>query len=1131
MKTKRTQILYAALVAGLVGAAKVSAQVFGQWDFDSGNLNATTGTALGYGDVNTQNQTTFGSTTALGVPNIGGSVAQIMKFPGSTNTTMGYAMTTPPANGRGTFVDNYTLIMDVLFPAGSDASLRSLLQADGGVVTPGADWVVTSGNQLSAPGVVSGGTISPNTWYRIGFVVQTNNIYGYVDGNQVFAGVASGGNLDRFDLSPSVTAPILGDNTANASAGGYVNSIQLRTEGLSEGQMAAMGTAAASGIPSTVPPVPSFIRAGRQPGIGQTGVVPSPSISMVLDQGSTTVNSSSIKLYMDGLLRSNAVVTPSPPTFSVTDSVANLLGPGTTHSLSLVWSDSVVGSKTNTWSFTVLNYQSVQLPPSFYMENFDELAEGTLPAGWVATNATTHETAGIDYCDPTSDAYLNWVVINTNRLCGGGPCSGFECDTLSQNPVVLNGSLINNLANNNILYFESDNRCNNCYGQIGVLFTADIVCTGRTNVFVAFNSLYTQNQDSIGALEYSIDQGAHWLPVLYYLDNQSPAAGGVPDVIVTNGVVDVGATFNTARADQPANGTNYGWFICAPVSAALIPYVAGRTNDDQVSSKRIEVVRLPQADGQATVRFRFVYGGTCSWYWGVDNFGLYEINFPVITTPPVAQTVDANTPVTFTVGASSPTPLTYQWNFNGVDISGATLSSYAIASAQPTNQGLYQVTLHNTSGSTPSAQVSLTVNTNPVIASFLISQVADPGQMVNLAPTTTGGRPLTYMWYKNGGLLGSATSSALTFNSIQTNDAGQYQLIVTNTYGSATSSVATVTVWVGPITNNLVAHLKFDGDLTDSTGRGNDATYAYNGTSPDLSPTFISGKLGQAFQYTTLQDGSKNDYATFGYPTDLQLDDTVAFSVSMWVNYTNQSDDLPFISNKDWNSSNNRGWGVFCQGGGNFRVQVTGINGGSDKFSVSPNTILRGGSWHNLVVSFVRAPGSAAGYVSSYVDGVLVDRSVMIVQGNIDTKGTTFGNSQGCTSGNPPLPDNQTDWALNIGQDGTGVYHDQCSAYNVGAYIDDLGVWRRALTGAEALAIYTGGNAGKDLSQVLTDQRLNIVLSGSNVIITWAGAATYQLYKSPTISPTSWTVVPNTLGSNTATVPISGATTYFKLGQ
>src|SRR5207302_4702366 len=95
------------------------------------------------------------------------------------------------------------------------------------------------------------------------------------------------------------------------------------------------------------------------------------------------------------------------PTFQITAAVTNLLDPSSVHTLSLVWQDSVAGTTTNTWSFTVEGYQSVVLPTPFYLENFDSVAEGSLPTGWVATNATFPEVPGLDLCNPNSDSYVN----------------------------------------------------------------------------------------------------------------------------------------------------------------------------------------------------------------------------------------------------------------------------------------------------------------------------------------------------------------------------------------------------------------------------------------------------------------------------------------------------------------------------------------------------------------------------------------------------------------------------------------------------------------------------------------------------------------------------------------------------
>jgi sugar lactone lactonase YvrE len=83
---------------------------------------------------------------------------------------------------------------------------------------------------------------------------------------------------------------------------------------------------------------------------------------------------------------------------------------------------------------------------------------------------------------------------------------------------------------------------------------------------------------------------------------------------------------------------------------------------------------------------------------------------PGITTQPQSQTVMAGASVQFSVTASGRPAPTYQWNFNGTAISGATGSSYSLASAQAANAGNYTVTVTNAVGSVTSSQAALTVN-------------------------------------------------------------------------------------------------------------------------------------------------------------------------------------------------------------------------------------------------------------------------------------------------------------------------------------------------------------------------------------------------------------------------------------
>jgi sugar lactone lactonase YvrE len=82
---------------------------------------------------------------------------------------------------------------------------------------------------------------------------------------------------------------------------------------------------------------------------------------------------------------------------------------------------------------------------------------------------------------------------------------------------------------------------------------------------------------------------------------------------------------------------------------------------------------------------------------------------PAIQTQPLSQSVTAGNGVQFSVTASGrPTP-TYQWNFGGSPINGATSSSYSITSAQSGNAGDYTVTVTNAMGSVTSSRATLTV--------------------------------------------------------------------------------------------------------------------------------------------------------------------------------------------------------------------------------------------------------------------------------------------------------------------------------------------------------------------------------------------------------------------------------------
>jgi len=185
--------------------------------------------------------------------------------------------------------------------------------------------------------------------------------------------------------------------------------------------------------------------------------------------------------------------------------------------------------------------------------------------------------------------------------------------------------------------------------------------------------------------------GTNWNPVLYWVQGDFDS-GGVSDVIRDGlGNVDVAATMLTAYGDV-ARYTNtttgqlvggyYGAFIKAPITPALAPFIEGRYNDDSTESKRIEVYRVPLADNQKNVQFRFMQAGTGSWYWAIDNWGIYSVPsiMVTLTTPgPLSVALQGgNVVISWTGGGTLQTAPAVSGN-TWTDLSSAT-SPYTVVS-------------------------------------------------------------------------------------------------------------------------------------------------------------------------------------------------------------------------------------------------------------------------------------------------------------------------------------------------------------------------------------------------------------------------------------------------------------------
>ncbi len=173
---------------------------------------------------------------------------------------------------------------------------------------------------------------------------------------------------------------------------------------------------------------------------------------------------------------------------------------------------------------------------------------------------------------------------------------------------------------------------------------------------------------------------------------------------------------------------------------------------------------------------------------------------PSITVQPQSQTVTAEAPVTFSVSAAGPPPLSYHWFFNTSPLPGATASSFTISRALFSDAGTYSVVVSNVNGTATSSNAVLTVimPPTPTITANPESQTLVAGTTLSLSVAATSPSPLYYHWRRDGSSLAAATNSSLVHHLVQPADAGNYDVVVANVSGAVTSGTAVVTIVVLP---------------------------------------------------------------------------------------------------------------------------------------------------------------------------------------------------------------------------------------------------------------------------------------------------------------------------------------------
>jgi hypothetical protein len=467
----------------------------------------------------------------------------------------------------------------------------------------------------------------------------------------------------------------------------------------------------------------------------------------------------------------------------------------------------------------------------------------------------------------------------------------------------------------------------------------------------------------------------------------------------------------------------------------------------------------------------------------------------VVQIPPTSVTIGAGATLVLPATFIGTPPLGYYWtdvNANTNVTAGTTTNILLNATltvadvASNWNGDSLELTVTNAYGSI-SYYVYLNVVGGPpqIVTDVQTSFVALVGGVASNSVTVIGAFPLYYQWQFNGTnlpesgeLSGTQSNIFLNITNAQGSNSGGYQVIVSNNYGSVTSSVATLAV-VG------IQPIGFDG-----TGPG----WTTNQLGTESTPFITDGVL-------TLTDGGGSEARSFffNYPQYIG-----AFEAAFTYRASGTADGATFCLQND-----PRGASALGSTGGALGVNT---NSGGTVHNITPSVELElniysanavGGIGYSFNTNGSIGPTTSPGSVNIKSD---------------DPIGITLYYAQG------QLSLTFTDAVA-------------ASSFSTNLAVGNL---TQILGSNTAYIGFTGADGGSTSIQTISNftfvsiPTAAIQLSGANAVISWPGEiAGYGLQQNANLATTNWVNVTNqtTLTNNLyeTIVPVGGSDQFYRL--
>ncbi len=209
---------------------------------------------------------------------------------------------------------------------------------------------------------------------------------------------------------------------------------------------------------------------------------------------------------------------------------------------------------------------------------------------------------------------------------------------------------------------------------------------------------------------------------------------------------------------------------------------------------------------------------------------------PVIILQPVGETVNMGANAAFWAAASGLPPSSFQWNFAGAPIPGATSTILTVPNVQASDAGSYSITATNSAGTVTSNAALLTISASGTGNPLSITQqpssqsvasgstvafsaqagtgTASPSSIKTAASATaarltasTDSVSATYQWFYEGSAIPEAIDPIYILQNATWENAGSYTCVVTDSAGVLVSNAAMLDVVTGTADPGRITNL------------------------------------------------------------------------------------------------------------------------------------------------------------------------------------------------------------------------------------------------------------------------------------------------------------------------------------